>query len=88
MKKLSIYTDLGYPVSLERRLELIQDAGFDSVCLDTNSDWEMQMKLAQQYNLSVDEFHLSGDGMTGIWSDGEQADSASPGNRCLRRYPR
>ena len=27
MKKLSIYTDLGYPVSLERRLELIQDAG-------------------------------------------------------------
>ena len=74
MKKLSIYTDLGYPVSLERRLELIQDAGFDSVCLDTNSDWEMQMKLAQQYNLPVDEFHLSGDGMTGIWSDGEQAE--------------
>lgn len=74
MKKLGIYTDLGYPVSLERRLELIRDAGFDSVCLDTNSDWEQQMKLAQQYGLPVDGFHLSGDGMTSIWSEWEQAE--------------
>ena len=86
MKKLSIYTDLGYPVSLERRLELIRDAGFDSVCLDTNSDWDTQMKLAQQYSLPVDNFHLTGDGMTDIWTDGEPAEFVT--NRLIEELAR
>jgi sugar phosphate isomerase/epimerase len=65
---------MGYPEPLEQRLEVIRDVGFDSVCLDTNSPWEPQLKLAQQYGLPVDAFHLTGDGMTDIWNDGERAE--------------
>lgn len=83
MRKTGIYAGLGYPgFSLDERLRLIRDTGFDTVCLnfekdmeETETDWENQVKLAEKYNLPVQAVHLTGAGMTDIWTDGVRADA-------------
>ena len=56
----------------------IKKAGFDEVCFasydDTKVSWETQARLAQKYSLPVENAHLSGSGMTSVWSDGEEGD--------------
>lgn len=81
MKKLGMYTGIGYPKTLEERLSFMKETGFDVVCLDfekeivdTETPWDNQLKLAQKYNLPVEAVHLTGSKMTKIWEDCEEAE--------------
>ena len=81
MKRLGIYTGIGYPHSIEERLSAIKTTGFDVVCLDfekelvnTETSWENQLKLAQKYSLPVEAVHLTGSGTTSIWDECEEAE--------------
>lgn len=81
MQKIGIYAGLGYPgVSLEQRLSMIKNAGFNTVCLNfeedmksTETDWANQVNLTDRYELPVQSVHLTGAGMTEIWKDGIKA---------------
>lgn len=81
LKKLGICTGIGYPLSLEKRLAGISEAGFDFVCLDfekelekTETSWENQLKLAQDYSLPVEAVHLTGKHMNAIWANVPEAE--------------
>ena len=80
MKELSIYTSLGKG-TIEERMTAIKNAGFNTVCLDFEKEilhidgsWESQVSLAVRTGLMIENVHLTGDGMTNIWSEGEQGE--------------
>lgn len=83
MQKLGIYAGLGYPdTPFEERISLIKKTGFDTVCLNfekdmeqTETEWENQVRIVSKYDLPVQSVHLTGEGMTEIWSDGITADA-------------
>ena len=79
-QKISIYTSLGTG-TLEERLNAIRNARFDAVCLDFEAEmlsgegsWQQQISLAEKYALEVETVHLTGDGMTDVWSEGEKGE--------------
>ncbi|MBQ9132766.1 MAG: sugar phosphate isomerase/epimerase [Clostridia bacterium] len=81
MTKFSIYAGVSRNHSIEERIAAIAEAGFDAVCLDfekelahTETSWENQLCLAEKYALPVENVHLTGKGMTSVWSDGEEGD--------------
>lgn len=80
MQKLSIYSGVITRFPLEDRIAAIKKAGFDSVCLDFDEKqigdaiWENQVKLTHKYELPIENVHLSGSGMTSVWSEGEKGD--------------
>lgn len=72
----AMYACPGYGEPFERRLAAVAEAGFDEIALDfekelepTETAWENQLSLAEQYHLPVEQVHLTGDGMNGIWKD-------------------
>ena len=82
MQKLSIYSSLTSACSIEERISAIKEAGFDAVCLDfekdlesTETSWQNQLSLAEKYGLPVENVHLTGSGMTSVWSDDAAGDA-------------
>lgn len=81
MKRIGIYTGMGYKVPFEDRVVAIKDAGFNVICLDfekemepTETSWENQVKVCQKYNMPIETVHLTGSGTTKIWEDCETAE--------------
>ena len=79
--KMGINIGFGYEISSEERFFLIREAGFDTVSLDFEQEFEpllgspeSQVKLAEQYGLTVESAHLTGVNMTSIWTDGTAAE--------------
>ena len=77
----SIYSGVTTAYPIEDRIAAIRDAGFDAVCLDfeaeltaTETSWENQVRLADKYGLPIENVHLTGAGMTEVWSDGTAGD--------------
>lgn len=74
--KYSVYSCVGQHFPIEDRMAAIKAVGFDCVCLDfedgtepTETSWENQLFLADKYNLTVENAHLTGYGMNSVWSD-------------------
>ncbi len=83
-QKLSIYSAVVLRDTVENRIRAIKEAGFDAVCLDfeaelagTETSWENQLRLADKYGLPVENVHLTGAGMTDVWSDGINGDAVA-----------
>lgn len=68
--------------AFSERMQILKDVGFTSICLGfvpldrtdfavTNAD---QVRIAEQYGFPVDAVHLSGDKMTTIWSECDDAE--------------
>lgn len=79
--KFSVYTGVTTAYPIEARIAAIREAGFDAVCLDferelapTETAWENQLRLADQYGLPVENVHLTGEGMTAVWSEDDAGD--------------
>ena len=79
--KMGINIGFGYEISSEERFFLIREAGFDTVSLDFEQEFEpllgspeSQVKLAEQYGLTVESAHLTGVNMTSVWTDGTAAE--------------
>ncbi len=79
--KYSIYSGVTTAYPIEERITAIRDAGFDAICLDfeaelvsTETSWENQVRLADKYSLPIENVHLTGAGMTAVWSEGEYGD--------------
>ena len=77
--KYAIYSGVTTAYPIEERMSAIRDVGFDAVCLDfeaeliaTETPWENQVRLAEKYGLPIENVHLTGAGMTDVWSDGAQ----------------
>ena len=73
--KYAIYSGVTTVYPIEERIAAIRDAGFDAVCLDfeaeligTETAWDNQVRLADKYGLPVENVHLTGAGMTAVWS--------------------
>ena len=78
---ISVYSGVTTAYPIEARIAAIREAGFDAVCLDferelepTETSWENQLRLADKYGLPVENVHLTGAGMTAVWSEGEEGD--------------
>ncbi len=72
----SVYAGVVTRFPIEARIRAIRNAGFDAVCLDfeaeligTETSWENQVSLAEKYGLPVENVHLTGLGMTSVWSN-------------------
>ena len=83
MKNLSIYSSLGKG-TIDERLKAIKCAGFNTVCLDfekdvahTEGDWISQISLAVRTGLLIENVHLTGEGMSDIWSEGANGDAVT-----------
>lgn len=81
MMKIGIYSCVGAGHPFEERIRYIANAGFSSVSLDFTETELMretpaaeQVKIIERYGLDVGAVHLSGDGMTGIWGNTEDAE--------------
>lgn len=77
----SIYSGVTTAYPIEARIAAIRDAGFDAVCLDfeaeligTETSWSNQVRLAEKYGLPIENVHLTGAGMTAVWSEGDVGD--------------
>ncbi len=78
---LAMYACPGYAEPFEERIAAVAQSGFTSVALDfeeellgTETTWENQLRLAEQYHLPVEHVHLTGNGMNGIWEEGAGGD--------------
>lgn len=76
--KYSIYSGVTTAYPIEDRIAAIRSVGFDAVCLDfeaelrgTETSWENQVRLCEKHGLPIENVHLTGDGMTAVWSDGD-----------------
>ena len=72
--QLTMFPCPGFKEDIETRIAAVSAAGFDAVALDfekeleqTETSWEDQLKLAEKYRLPVEQVHLTGEGMNGIW---------------------
>ncbi len=79
--KYAIYSGVTTAYPIEERIAAIHDVGFDAVCLDfeaelisTETSWENQVRLCEKYGLPIENVHLTGAGMTDVWSDGAAGD--------------
>ena len=60
MKGLSIFSWFSYPLPLQKRLELIKNAGFDATSLwwgDEFEDKNHQPEMARRLGLEIDYVH-------------------------------
>lgn len=80
--KYAIYSGVTTVYPIEDRIAAIRDAGFDAVCLDfeaeligTETSWENQVHLAEKYGLPIENVHLTGSGMTAVWSENAAGDA-------------
>ena len=80
--KYSIYSGVTTAYPIEKRIAAIRDVGFDAVCLDfeaeliaTETPWENQVHLCEKYGLPIENVHLTGAGMTEVWSEGTAGDA-------------
>lgn len=81
MMKYSIYSGVTTAYPIEDRIAAIRAVGFDAVCLDfeaelvrTETSWDNQVRLAEKYGLPIENVHLTGAGMTAVWSDDAAGD--------------
>jgi sugar phosphate isomerase/epimerase len=80
MQKFSIYTCALRNTPMEEQIALIKETGFDSICVEymKNEDGvytcEDQVKLAEKYDLPIENVHLSGSRMSSVWSDCEEGE--------------
>ncbi len=75
-KELGIYTWFGYMRPFETRLQLIKEAGFDSICSWWGDDFilldqkkEDHVELSARYGLSIAHAHLPYAGLDALWQD-------------------
>lgn len=78
---LAMYACPGFAEPFEERIAAAAQAGFTAIALDFEEEllaketsWENQLRLAERYHLPVEHVHLTGNGMNGIWSSGEDGD--------------
>ena len=78
----SIYSGVTTAYPIEDRIAAIRSVGFDAVCLDfeaelaaTETSWDNQVCLCEKYGLPIENVHLTGAGMTSVWSDGVAGDA-------------
>lgn len=79
--KLGIYTCCSRTLPFEERIRVISETGFNTISFDftdtyldtvmTHSD---QVDIANKYGLEIQATHLSGDKMTTIWSECDDAE--------------
>ena len=77
----SIYSGVTTAYPIEDRIAAIKSVGFDAVCLDfeaelfaTETSWENQVRLAEHHGLPIENVHLTGAGMTAVWSEDAAGD--------------
>ena len=77
----SIYSGVTTAYPIEDRIAAIKSVGFDAVCLDfeaelvgTETSWSNQVRLCEKYGLPIENVHLTGAGMTAVWSDDAAGD--------------
>ncbi len=77
----SIYSGVTTAYPIDDRIAAIRSVGFDAVCLDfeaeliaTETSWTNQVRLCEKYGLPIENVHLTGAGMTAVWSDDEAGD--------------
>lgn len=82
--KIGIYAALGGNISFEDKLRMISEAGYTVMCPSftpfTSPKFDLPItkkdvvNLADKYGLEIASVHLSGDKMTTIWSETEDAE--------------
>jgi hypothetical protein len=77
----SIYSGVTSAYPIEDRIAAIRSVGFDAVCLDfeaelaaTETSWDNQVRLCETYGLPIENVHLTGAGMTSVWSEDAAGD--------------
>ena len=78
----SIYSGVTTAYPIEDRIAAIRSVGFDAVCLDfeaelaaTETSWDNQVRLCEKYGLPIENVHLTGAGMTSVWSEDAAGDA-------------
>ena len=72
MKGLSIFSWFSYPLPLQKRLELIKNAGFDATSLwwgDEFEDKNHQPEMARRLGLEIDYVHAPAENPNALWLD-------------------
>lgn len=81
MRQIGLYPTRWPGLSLEDRVNIIADTGFDYLCASSigqliqEEDKDNLLYLAKEYSLPVDNVHLTGKDTNLIWAEGPQGDA-------------
>ena len=71
------YFNCGRELTLEERLQLIRQAGYDYVCLDYSQELAATVRACEKIGLPIENVHLDCDGTSYLWMDGEQGSAVT-----------